>query len=205
MTVKMLGSALILLLATTTAGAAPPRVEARAAWLAGKRAQGEERRRHFAAGITAARVLLQADQDDPEGLLWLAANQGAEALERGKLSALRVLPGMERLLLRLEARHPLHDHAAAARTLAVLYHRAPALISIGSNDRARQYFEKALQRAGDFPPNRILAAEFFDDTGEEGRACALARAYLAAPADPAEHPDADAWKRSAARIAGSGC
>jgi hypothetical protein len=199
-----LTGAMILMMAAAATATAGARGEAdpRTAWHAGQRAQGAERRRHFAAGITSARALLAADPDHPEGLLWLAANLGAEALERGKVGALRVIPEMERLLLRLDARHPLHDHAAAARTLAVLYHRAPALISIGSNARARTWFQRALERAGTYPANLVLAAQFFDDVGEDERARALARAYLAAPASPADHPDAAAWDRSARRIAG---
>jgi hypothetical protein len=204
-TTTTITGALLVALAAAAAGAAPTnRGAARAAWIAGKRAQGEERRRQFNAGVAAARVLLQADPDDPEGLLWLAANLGGEALERGKLSALQVLPDMERLLLRLEERHPQYDHAAAARTLGVLYQKAPALISIGSNARARVYFERALQRDGRYPPNLALAAEFFDDVGDESRARSLARAYLAAPADESEHPDAPEWRKNAQRIAGSG-
>jgi hypothetical protein len=180
-----------------------PRGRARAAYLAGKRASAsKERRRHFTTGVAVSRALLSADPDDPEGLLWLAANLGAEALERGPLAALGVIPEMERLLLRMEARAPLYDHAAAARTLGVLYHKAPALISIGSKARARTFIELALRRAGDFPANQILAAEFFDDIGERDRARPLAQAYLRAPAEEAENPDAPAWRRIAERIAG---
>jgi hypothetical protein len=199
---KLTGAALMLTLAAAVVNAQPSqRGAARAAWASGKRAaSSDERRRHFNAGVQAARALLAANPDDPEGLLWLAANRGAEALEHGKLTALRVLPEMERLLLLLDAHHPTYDHAAAARTLGVLYSKAPALISIGSSARARVWFERALQRAGDHPPTLILAAEFFDDVGEDERARQLASAYLMAPASPDEHPDAPAWRALAQRI-----
>jgi hypothetical protein len=193
-----------VLLAATEGVPEPLPGTPRDAYVAGKRApEREQRRALFARGVAAARALLARDPDDPEGLLWLAANLGAEALERGKLSALRALPEMERLLLRLEARAPLHDHAAAARTLGRLYHKAPALISIGSMSRARDFFERALARAADYPPNQVLAADFFADAGDADRARALARAYLAAPA-PEDLPDASEWRRIATRIAGSG-
>jgi hypothetical protein len=181
----------------------PREVGPRAAYFAGKRAPTTaERKRQFGAGIEQARQRLAARPDDPEGLLWLAANMGAEALERGKLTALGVLGEMERLLLRLEAVAPTHDHAAAARTLARLYHKAPAFISIGSMKKARQYWEKALSRAGDYPPNLILAADFFDDDGQDERARALARRYLAHPVTVSENPEAGEWMQIARDLLG---
>jgi hypothetical protein len=191
------------LLADATLAAAPPAGAARAAYLAGKRApEGEERRRHFADGVAAARARLAANPDDPEGLLWLAANLGSEALARSRVSALRVVPEMERLLLRLDAVAPSYDHAAAARTLGRIYHKAPAIISVGSMKKARLWFERALARAGDYPINQILAADFFADDGDGERARLLARQYLAAPVPEANDPDAKEWREIAERILG---
>jgi hypothetical protein len=194
--------------AEATGTGAGPRIPAagpdpRSFYLAGKRATDTElRRRHFAQGVQLARARLAARPDDPEGLLWLAANLGSEALERGKLVALRVLPEMERLLLRLEATAPLYDHAAAARTLGRLYHKAPGIISIGSMKRAREYFERALSRAGDYPANQILAADFFADDGDRERARDLATRYLAHPETDDTSPDAALWRDIAFRITG---
>jgi hypothetical protein len=174
---------------------------ARDAYFAGLRASGSElRRRQFAQGIAAARARLARNPDDPDGLLWLAANLGAEALERGKLAALRVLPEMERLLLRLDATAPSYDHAAAARTLGRLYHKAPAIISIGSMKKARLWWQKALALAGDHPANLVLAADFHDADGDQQRARQLATRYLAAPVSADEHPEAPQWRQLAEQI-----
>ena len=173
----------------------------RSAYLAGKRGStAKERRRQFNAGITEARARLASAPDDPAGLLWLAANLGAEALEQGKIVALRVLPEMERLLLRLEAVDPTYDDAASARTLARLYHKAPPFISIGSNKKARAYWEKALSRAGDFPANEVLAADFFADDDQDERAYQLASRYLGHAVSVAENPEAAEWQEIAQRI-----
>jgi hypothetical protein len=196
-------------LAALGAAAAPPaagpsELQAdgpRKAYEAGRRAASkDEKRRHFTAGIQQARSRLAARPDDPDGLLWLAANLGADALVRGKLNALRVLPEMERLLLRLEEVAPEHEHAAAARTLGRLYHKAPPVISIGSDAKARVWFERALARAPGFPGNQALAADFFDDQGDDARARALARAVLSGPAAREVSPDAEEWREIATRI-----
>ncbi len=184
---------------TGTAAASAGRNE----YMVGKRAKtSAERRRYFAAGMAAARARLAQKPDDPEGLLWLAANLGSEALERGKLSALNVLSEMEKLLLRLEQVAPEYDHAAAARTLARVYHKAPAFISIGSMKKARAYWEKALARAPEFPANLVLGADFYNDDGQKERAVQMARKYLAKPLHEAEHPDAAEWREIAETIVG---
>lgn len=158
------------------------------------------RRAHFQAGIDAARALLATDPNDPEGLLWLAANLGDEALERGKFAALKVLPEMERLLLRLDVVDPAYDGAAASRVLGSLYSSAPSLISIGSGKKARAAFEKALALASQHPGNQALAAEFFYAKGPKQRALELARAVLQNP-DLEKYPlDSSRWKQIAETI-----
>ena len=208
MVIKRLAGGTALLLSVLVGhqwALAQPQVDdgGRSAYLTGKRANNSsERRRHFSAGAAQARDRLSKAPDDPAGLLWLAANLGAEALERGKFAALNVLGEMERLLLRLEATSPLYDHAAAARTLARLYHKAPPFISIGSKKKARLYWEQTLARAGDHPANLVLAADFFADDGQSARAKELAARYLANPVTVAENPDAGEWQEIARRIAG---
>lgn len=147
-------------------------------------------------GIARARARLAATPDDPAGLLWLAAHLGAEALVRGKLVALKVLPEMERLLIRLDETAPGYEAAAASRVLGRLYQKAPAVISIGSSKKARIRYEKALRLAPDHPGNLAFAADFFDDEGERERARALARRCKAVLASGGAWPthDLEEWR-----------
>ena len=168
------------------------------AYRAGKAAgDGPDARRHHQHGIDAARSVLAASPDEPGALLWLAANLAGEALTHGKVFALRVIPEIESTLLRLEATNPRFDNAAAARALANLYWKAPALISVGSNKKAAHYFEVALERAPFFPGNQAMAAAFFADRGD----CARARPLAAAVADrgdlDAYGDDATEWRQLA--------
>jgi tetratricopeptide (TPR) repeat protein len=165
-------------------------------------ARSAQRRKHFLEGIAAARARLAADPvpgpGDPEGLFWLAVNLGAEALERGRFQALPVLPEMERLLQRCHAADPRYQHAGAARVLGRLYDKAPALISLGSVARARQWLESALELDPDFPGNLAFAADFFGRQGDAERSRHLAelcRLRLeAAPSDGELGPDAAEWR-----------
>jgi tetratricopeptide (TPR) repeat protein len=171
-------------------------------------ARSAQRRNHFLEGIAIARARLAAapvvgagpgpGSGDPEGLFWLAVNLGAEALERGRLQALPVLPEMERLLQRCHEADPRYQHAGAARVLGRLYDKAPALISLGSVARARQWLESALEIDPDFPGNLAFAADFFGRQGDAERSRHLAercRVRLeASPADGELGPDAAEWR-----------
>ena len=149
------------------------------AFRAGRAAKGSSARRaHFQAGIDEARALLTANDRDPEGLFWLAVNMGAEALERGKMSALPVVPKMERLLLKLDTLDPKYEDGGAARVLGRLYHQAPAVISVGSSTNAKKFLERALQLAPNHPGNQAFAADFLLEKGDTERAKKLAAACL---------------------------
>jgi tetratricopeptide (TPR) repeat protein len=171
------------------------------AYRAGKAASDDDvARARYQRGIDLARRTLQATPDQPDALLWLAANLAGEALTHGKLYALRVIPEIERDLLRLEAVAPDHDHAAAARVLANLYWKAPAVISIGSSKKAAAYFELALRRAPDFPGNQAHAAAFYASMRDCARAFPLARAVSGRGDLDAFGPDAAEWRQLAQQV-----
>jgi hypothetical protein len=123
--------------------------------------------------MAIAKSRLASNPDDAEGLYWLAVNMGAEALERGKLAALPVVPRMEALLLRLDRVSPGYEDAGAARVLGRLYQEAPAVISVGSNKQARRFLDRAMRLAPNHPGNLAFAADFQAEHGDRG----LARSY----------------------------
>lgn len=176
------------------------------AYRSGKALQDDDSaaRVHYRRGIESARGILATSPDAPAALLWLAANLAGEALTHGRMFALRVIPEIESTLLRLERSHPLYDQAAAARALANLYWKAPAVISVGSSKKAAAYFGLALQRAPDFPGNQAMAAAFFADKGDCGRARPLAAAVAGRADLDSFGPDVAEW-RDLARAALRAC
>lgn len=198
-TVALLGLAL-LLRAGVAIGEPMPYVqsEIEKAYRAGKAAHDEDAARaHYQRGIDLARQALAGTPDQPDALLWLSANLAAEALTRSKLYALRVIPEIERDLLRLDQTAPTYDHAAAARALANLYWKAPALISVGSSKKAAAYFDLALRRAPSFPGNQAHAAAFFASLRDCGRAVPLANAVVSRRDLDQLSPDAGEWRQLA--------
>jgi hypothetical protein len=204
---RSLGRAVIVALIVTASDAAlgdpmrysPSPIEQayRAGKAAGAADDEQAARGHYQRGIDLARQTLARSPDQPDALLWLSANLAGEALTHGKLRALRVIPEIERTLLRLEQVAPNHDHAAGARGLANLYWRAPAVISVGSSKKAAAFFELALRRAPDFPGNQAQAAAFYDSERDCARAAPLAAAVAARQDLEAFGPDAAEWRRIA--------
>jgi hypothetical protein len=176
--------------------AAPAPNPSEQAYRAGKAAADDgEARRHYQRGIDLARAELGGKPDAPGALLWLAANLAGEALTHGRLFALKVIPEIEATLLRLELVHPNYDHGAAARALANLYWKAPALISVGSSKKATTYFQLALERGPTFAGNQAMAAAYFADKGDCARARPLAAAVSAR--SDLDGPDAAEWRQLA--------
>lgn len=175
--------------------------EARQAYRAGQvAADREQSRSAYQHGIAVAREVLARAPDDPGALLWLAANLGGEALTHGRLHALGAIGEIERTLLRLEQRDPGYDHAAAARVLGRLYHKAPSIISVGDNQKAATYLGKALARAPDFPGNWAFAADFYAERRDCERALPLARRLAATPQLENYGFDAREWRQIAGRV-----
>jgi tetratricopeptide (TPR) repeat protein len=210
--------AIALLLVSTVAGGgaragnavthAPSAIEQ--AFRAGDAAEkaGDETaaRAAYERGVTLGRTALAANPDAREALLWLPANLARAALTRSKLYALKVIPEVEATLLRLEQIDPTYDHAAAARALANLYWKAPALISVGSSKKAARYFSLALARDGAFPGNQAHASAFFADQRDCARARPLAEAVRRRADLGAFGPDAAEWRalaEEALRICGA--
>jgi hypothetical protein len=193
--------ALLVLLAaggTMTKDAPSPFEEA---YRAGKAAGDTDAgRAHYQRGIDLARAALARQPDRPDALLWLSANLAGEALSHGKVHALRIIPEIESTLLRLERVAPTFDNAASARSLANLYWKAPAFISVGSSKKARAYFELALSRAPAFPGNQAHAAAFFASERVCARALPLAQAVMARADLDVFGPDAADWRRLAGEV-----
>ena len=174
---RILGSvflAIYFLVSTRTAMA-----NASAEFRAGRMAKDSKTRKaYFQKGMDEARSILKLQGDSAEGLFWLAVNMGAEALERGKMSALPIVPQMERLLLKLDGIDPKYEDAGASRVLGRLYHQAPSVISVGSSEKAKYFLERALKFAPGHPGNQAFAADFLLEKGQDERAKKLAAACL---------------------------
>ena len=163
------------------------------------RAATASRAAHYQRGIDLARRRWRAPRR-PRRPALAGGQPGRRGATHGKLFALRVIPEIEARCCAWSTSTPSYDHAAAARALANLYWKAPALISVGSSKKAAVYFELALARAPTSPATRPTAPTF------SPTARLRARGPLLAPrgATPAldARPGRREWRQLARDVAG---
>jgi hypothetical protein len=112
-------------------------------------------------GIAICRKLLARESNSVPGHYYLGINLGKLAqAEAPSLTAYRLVYEVEsefKIAAKLDVNY---DYAGPARTLGLLYFQAPGWpLSVGSRNKARQWLERAVEVAPDYPPNQLNLAE----------------------------------------------
>jgi len=110
-------------------------------------------------GIAASRRAILLAPDSAAAHFYLGVNLGQ--LARTKLfSALALLNEMEAAWKRSIDLDAMFNHAAAHRSLGLLYLEAPGWpLSLGSRTKARRHLQKAVELVPDYPENRLSLFE----------------------------------------------
>lgn len=112
-------------------------------------------------GIDASRRLVARKPQSAPGHYYLAMNLGelAEA-EAPSIAAYRLVHEVEREFKAAAALDVRFDFAGPARNLGELYFQAPGWpLSVGSNRKAREWLERAVAVAPEYPENQLNLAE----------------------------------------------
>jgi tetratricopeptide (TPR) repeat protein len=112
-------------------------------------------------GIDACRAALALDPASAPAYYYLGMDMGQLADTKRNLSALKMVKDMERYFLAARKLDEHFDYAGPSRNLGLLYRDAPAIVSIGSRARARQYLEEAVELAPEFPENQLNLIESY--------------------------------------------
>ncbi len=174
----------------------------RAGSWAARRVPEEARKARFAeSAVKLANAAVVADPGRPEGHYYhaIAAGLLASADHGYGLDAMKIMMEDASRLVHIDERW---NYAAAHRLLGNFYHKSPGPpIGKGSNRKAREHLDRAVQLSPEYPGNWISLIELDvdDEDIERGRAN-LAR-FHGLPVLPglvAEHGE---WKKEAARLA----
>ena len=116
-------------------------------------------------GIDACRKLVAKQPKNPGGQYYLGMNIGQMSRVK-RFSALGLVKDMERAFVMVRDLNATFSHAGADRNLGLLYFKAPSIISVGDNSKARVHLERAAQLAPDYPANRINLLEAYIKWGD---------------------------------------
>jgi tetratricopeptide (TPR) repeat protein len=112
-------------------------------------------------GIAACRQFIAGDPKSAPAHYYLGMNLGQLARTE-LLGALKLVQEMEAEFKTAEGLDAYFDHAGPARNLGLLYRDAPGWpASIGNKRKARDWLERAVKLAPDYPENNLNLAESF--------------------------------------------
>jgi tetratricopeptide (TPR) repeat protein len=153
----------------------------------------------FAALADRAAKFSSAHPQSVEAAAWEGIVLSTYAGEVSPLSAMKYAKAAREALERAELIDPAALHGGVYASLGALYSKVPGgLMGFGDDERAAEYFRKALAVDPDNIDNNFFYGEFLLDQGEYGRAAAVLSHALEAPTAEGR-PVFDAGRRAEIR------
>lgn len=117
-------------------------------------------------GIAAGRQAVTLLPKAAPAHYYLGLTLGQFADTKRNMAALKMVKEMEHEFQTTRELDEHFDDGGADRNLGLLYHQAPAFISIGNRSKARQHLQRAVELAPDFPENHLNLIETLLEWGE---------------------------------------
>jgi tetratricopeptide (TPR) repeat protein len=140
----------------------------------------DTKRELFREGFEVAERAVLRHPDSVPCRFWSAINAALYGQSVGPFRTFKMLPKVRERLFEVIRRDPGYAWAGAWRLLGLIEQRLPGILG-GSNRRAREYFERAIEAAPDEPLNHLFLARLLrDELGlrQEARAAAARGASI---------------------------
>ncbi|MEP6663386.1 MAG: hypothetical protein ABJC04_06945 [Verrucomicrobiota bacterium] len=127
----------------------------------------EQRAKIADEGIAVCRQIIARQSNSAAGHYYLAMNL-AELARTKSFGALKLLTEMEKEFLNARELDERIDYAGPDRNLGVLYNQAPGWpVSIGNRGKSRQFGQRAVTLAPNYPENHLNVMEACLDWGDK--------------------------------------
>lgn len=164
-------------------------------------AAGDARERALQKVAQQASALAGQYPDRAEALAWKGIALATWAGAKGGLGALGLAKQARDALLEAERIDPKVLNGSIYTTLGSLYYRVPGWpIGFGDDDKARRYFQRALELNPDGLDPNYFYGDFLLEQGQYGQAATVLEHALHAPGRP-DRPIADQGRRKQVQTA----
>lgn len=137
----------------------------------GEVAPSDEKMELFGVGVELGERGIEINKNSLESNFWLAVNYGMYGSEKGIMKSLELINPMRECLERAIEVDESYFYGGPWRALGRLYNKAPGWpFSIGSNSKAIECLEKALEFSTKFYLNHLFIAEAYMSSWDNKKA-----------------------------------
>lgn len=138
-------------------------------WLGTHEKSEDKQLAEFESGIRYSQEALKTDPSCVPCLFWMGVSYGKYGEVKGILQSLGLVPHIKEAMEKVLKKSPKFEYGGAYRVLGRLYNKLPS-IKGGDNDKAIEYFNKAIEIGPTHLMNHRFLAEVLLDEGKKDEA-----------------------------------
>ncbi len=167
-------------------------------WLGEYAADAEDKLFFFDEGVECGKSGIVINADSLESNFWLAVNSGSFGQEKGIMQSLAMISPIKDAAEKALKLDESYFYGGPWRVLGRLYHKAPGFpFSIGSNKKAIECLEKAVNLGPRFFLNRLFLAEAYISNRDKAKAKEHLQWILETPPNKNHEREDEDYKRQA--------
>lgn len=167
----------------------------------GEYADAEDKLFYYDKGVEYGEQGVKVNENSLEANFWLAVNYGSYGQEKGIMKSLSLISPIKTCAERVLELDESYFYGGPWRVLGRLYNKAPGFpLSIGSNKKALECFEKALEFGPKFYLNHLFIAELYISERKKDKAREHLERIINAPLNKNHEREDEGYKRDAERL-----
>ncbi len=167
-------------------------------WLGEYAEDANDKLAFFEEGVECGKSGIEINEDSLESNFWLSVNSGSYGQEKGIMQSLAMISPIKAAAEKALELDENYFYGGPHRVLGRLYHKAPGFpFSIGSNKKAIEHLEKAVNLGPKFFLNRLFLAEAYISNRDNAKAREHLKWILDTPANQQHEREDEGYKREA--------
>lgn len=170
-------------------------------WMGEYTGDADDKIAFFDEGVQCGETGVEINENSLEANFWLAVNYGSYGQEKGIMQSLALITPLRERAEKAAEIDGSYFYGGPFRVLGRLYNKAPGFpFSIGSNKKAIEYLERAVELGPKFYLNRIFLAEAYISDRKKDKAREQLEWILNAPLNVNHEREDEDYKRQAKEL-----